>query len=299
MDTILTLIVNPDEPSLSSNTIAAVRAALADLGAETTGADWLAPGIACDIGFSGLHADQAMAAARIKLSGAPIDVVAGGAKQRRKKILVADMESTIIEQEMLDEIGAATGQAEAIAAITKAAMNGEMDFAEAFRARIGLLKGVKLALLDELAARITAMPGAATLVATMKAHGGHTALISGGFDLYTARVAEWLGFDEHQGNRLEVQDGLLTGAPIEPVQGRNAKLTALIRIAAAAKLPLSATLAVGDGANDLDMLGAAGVGIAYHPKPIVAAAAPLRLHYADLTGVLYAQGYRREEFVVA
>ncbi|MBI1208060.1 MAG: phosphoserine phosphatase SerB [Azospirillum sp.] len=299
MDIVVTLIAEPTAAGLTDALAAAVRDSLVRLGAEVAPPDWLAPGIACDLALSGLASDQAAAAARPALGSAAIDVVAQPAEGRRKHLLIADMESTMIRQEMLDELGDLIGLGPRIAAITARAMNGEIDFRGAVEERVGLLAGLPATMLDEVWARAEFNPGAHALVGTMRAHGAWSLLVSGGFRSFTARVRASLGFDEDHANALEIIDGRLTGRVVEPILDKDSKLSALIAAAGARRLPIRATLAVGDGANDLPMLLAAGLGIAWHAKPAVAATARHRLDHADLTGLLYAQGYRREEFVTA
>ena len=223
---------------------------------------------------------------------------------RRKLLLIADMESTIIEQEMLDELGDFIGARARIEEITARAMRGELDFEAALDERVGLLKGLDAKVLDEVAKRITLMPGAATLVATMKANGAYCALVSGGFTVFTSRVAKQLGFDEHRANILEIADGKLTGRVVRPILGREAKLAALQELSAKLGLRPSQTLAVGDGANDLAMLGAAGLGVAFRAKPKVREAAAAMpngavVTHGDLTALLALQGYGETEHVTA
>lgn len=281
---------------IDADVAAAVRAGLNALGAETEKPDWLAAGRACDIVFCGLAAEQAEGSARNALGGMAVDVCAQPVVGRRKKLLVADMESTIIEQEMLDELGDYVGKKAEIAAVTARAMNGEIDFAGALLERVALLKGLSAEVLDEVWRRATLMPGAQALIATMKADGADCLLVSGGFRCFTSRVRDWLGFDEDRGNDLEIANGLLTGRPVPPILDKNSKLQSLTEAAAARRLPLSATMTVGDGANDLPMLLAAGLGVAFHAKPSVAAQAHARVDHGDLTALLYLQGYRRSEF---
>lgn len=281
---------------IDADVAAAARAGLNALGAETEKPDWLAAGRACDIVFSGLAAEQAEGSARNALGGMAVDVCAQPVVGRRKKLLVADMESTIIEQEMLDELGDYVGKKAEIAAVTARAMNGEIDFAGALLERVALLKGLSAEVLDEVWRRATLMPGAQALIATMKADGADCLLVSGGFRCFTSRVRDWLGFDEDRGNDLEIADGLLTGRPVPPILDKNSKLQSLTEAAAARRLSLSATMTVGDGANDLPMLMAAGLGVAFHAKPSVAAQARARVDHGDLTALLYLQGYRRSEF---
>ncbi|HXP31339.1 MAG TPA: phosphoserine phosphatase SerB [Stellaceae bacterium] len=298
---VLTLIAaEPAQDKLASAATVAGRA-LVRLGAQVQEADWLAPAGACDIAFDGLDPDQADAAARSALAGAfgplALDLVAQEAAGRRKRLLVADMESTIIANEMLDEIGDLVGLGERISEITRRAMNDEIDFAAALTERVALLKDQPASLLEEARRRIRVTPGAAALVATMRANGAYAALVSGGFRSYTEPVGAALGFDVAIANEIEIADGKLTGTVRQPILTRDTKLATLKRLAAERGLPLSQTLAVGDGANDLPMIEAAGLGIAYHGKPAVTARARLRIDHADLTALLYAQGYRQAEIV--
>jgi phosphoserine phosphatase len=282
---------------LAAATLARLRAALADLGADAGAPDWLAPGEAADIPFSSLSPEQATAAARAALEEAPVDAIALPAEGRRKRLLLADMDSTIVTSETLDELAAFAGLKEEIAAITRRSMNGELDFRQALAERVGMLAGLDVAALEETWEATEVTPGAQALVATMRAHGAHCAIVSGGFAFFTGRVAERLGFHAHYSNTLGVADGKLTGRVEEPILDRDAKLATLKRLAAEHGLPLSAALTVGDGANDLAMLEAAGLGVAFRAKPVVAAAARARVDHADLRALLFAQGYRAEEIV--
>jgi phosphoserine phosphatase len=235
-----------------------------------------------------------MAAARNALRATPVDVLVLSPENRRKKALIADMESTIIRNEMLDELAFEAEIGERVAEITRRAMNGELDFFEAIRERVGLLKGQPASLLDKVSEKIRLMPGAASLVRTLKDHGVYCALVSGGFDHYTVPIAAELGFDEQQANRMIVADGVIAGIA-EPILGREAKLDALRRVAGQNGIAPADCIAVGDGANDLAMLGEAGLGIAFHAKPKVQEAARHNIRHGDLTALLYAQGYRRDE----
>jgi phosphoserine phosphatase len=297
-DHVLTLI-SAERDGLSAETVDAIAEALERLGADVGRPDWLAERTVCDLAFADLNDDQADAAARTLLGTARVDVLAQPAADRRKRLLIADMESTLIENEMLDELADYVGKRAEIAAITARAMNGELDFRGALDARVKLLAGLDASVLDESAKAIRYMPGAHTLVATMQAHGARTAIVSGGFRFYTGRVARALGVGQDFGNELEIADGKLTGRVVPPVLGREAKRETLVRLATEAALPLSATLATGDGANDLDMIASAGLGIAFRAKPIVAEKAKWRVTHGDLTALLYAQGYRAGEFVAA
>jgi phosphoserine phosphatase len=211
---------------------------------------------------------------------------------RRKRLLIADMESTIIRQEMLDELAELVGLKDLIAGITYRAMNGEIDFKDALRERVALLKDLPVESLEQVYGRVELMPGALELVATMKANGAYCALVSGGFKFFTERVRVTVGFDEDQANDLEIKDGRLSGIAVEPILDKDAKVAALLRVAGANRIPLRDSIAVGDGANDLPMLQAAGLGVAFHAKPVVATQARARVERSDLTALLYAQGYR-------
>jgi phosphoserine phosphatase len=294
MPHVLTLIAPPG--ALTAAHLAAVRAALSALGADCGSPDWLAPDEAADLPFQALAAEQAVAAARGAVAKAPLDLLAQPVAGRRKRLLLADMDSTIITSETLDEIAAHAGLKERIAAITARSMNGELDFRQALIERVGLLAGLDAAALNATWAATELMPGAMTLVATMRAHGAHTALVSGGFTFFTSRVAELVGFHEHHSNTLLVEGGKLTGRVGEPILDRNSKLAALKHLAAAKGLSLAESCSVGDGANDLPMLQAAGLGVAFRAKPSVAAASRHRVEHGDLTALLFAQGYRKAEF---
>ncbi|MBF5094623.1 phosphoserine phosphatase SerB [Azospirillum sp. INR13] len=296
MNAVATLIA-PRTATLDESVVQTAKAALVGLGADAGAPDWLAPGTACDLPFGNLAPEQAEAAIRHALNGARLDIVAQPAATRRKRLLVADMESTIIEQEMLDELGDYVGLKDHIAAITARAMNGEIDFKDAVRERVALLKGLKETVIDEVWQRATLMPGAAQLVGTMRANGAVCVLVSGGFRCFTGRVRSWIGFDDDRGNDLEVVDGVMTGMVTEPILDKDSKLQALMAYAGENRVPMAETMAVGDGANDLPMLLAAGLGVAFHAKAVVAAEARARIDHGDLTALLYAQGYRATEFV--
>ncbi len=256
--------------------------------------DILAADEAADILLAGA---PDMAAVATALGGADIDAIATPAASRRKRLLVADMDSTIVTAETLDELADFAGLKEKVAAITRASMNGEIDFAEALRARVAMLRGLPLDALERAWRRVRLAAGARELVATMRAHGAVTALVSGGFTFFTGRVAALAGFDVHSANRLLDDGAALTGEVGLPILDRDAKLATLRSLAAERRLDRAETLAVGDGANDLAMLAEAGLGIAYHAKPIVAAAARARVDHGNLRAVLFAQGYRAREIV--
>jgi phosphoserine phosphatase len=284
----LTLVAQREAALLSPATIARVRDAVGG-GA----ADILSPDEAIDIAVANA---PDMAAVQAALEGAAIDAIATPADQRRKGLLIADMDSTIVTGETLDELADFAGLKQRIAAITARAMNGELDFKAALRERVAMLQGLPVDALEQTWQRVRLTPGARELVATMRAHGAYAALVSGGFSFFTGRVAALCGFDMHRSNAL-LDDGIaLTGHVAEPILDRDTKLATLTQLADERGLPLSATLAVGDGANDLDMLSAAGLGVAFRAKPVVAAAARARVDHADLRALLFAQGYRAGQF---
>lgn len=279
-------------PDMAQSIGAAVRSAV--LAADT---DWLAPGKAFDISFAG-DPDAVRAALRQLNDEWLLDVNIVAAANRRKKLLVADMDSTIICCECIDELADMAGIKSKVAAITERAMRGEIDFPAALRERVGLLNGLAVRELDRVyRERVRLNPGARMMTATMRAHGARTLLVSGGFTYFTSRVASDAGFEETQGNRLLDDGAVLTGKVGEPILGREAKLKALEEAVARFRIGLDDAVAIGDGANDLDMIRRAGMGVAYHAKPVVAAAAGCSISHGDLSSVLYLQGYRAEEFV--
>ncbi len=296
MQSVLTLIA-PEAAPLSVHIVGEVRAALNTLGAETAQPVWLCDGIAADIAFEMIADDQAEAVARDVIADAPVDVIAQEAATRRKSLLLADMDSTIVTSETLDDLAAHVGIKDEIAAITARAMNGELDFKEALRERVGRLKGLSTDALADAYAEVELSPGAETLVRTMAKNGAHCVLVSGGFKYFTSRIGKRCGFHEDLSNDFVIENGKLTGAVVEPILDKDVKLETLIKRTAEHGLSLAGTLSVGDGANDLPMLKAAGLGVAYRGKPSVRAEAPARLDHADLSGLLYAQGYRAEDFV--
>ncbi len=296
MDSVLTLIGDPDSSAVDPALVEAAGAALAETGARVAPPDWLAPGIACDLAFDGVSLAVAATAARERLDGAPLDLATQPAKGRRKGLLVADMESTIIGQELVDELAEAAGIHDRIAAITARSMAGEIDFAGALHERVGLLAGLSVSTLDRVAARITFNPGARTLIRTLRAGGAYTALVTGGFTCFAETVARDCGFDEMRGNTLLIDGDRLSGEAGEPILGPESKLAILRELAGRHGLNMAATAAVGDGANDLAMVQAAGLGAAYRGKPVLREAAGFRIDHGDLTALLYLQGYRQTEF---
>jgi phosphoserine phosphatase len=284
----LTLVAQREAAVLSPAMIARVRDAVGG-----GSPDVLSPDEAIDIAVTNA---PDMAAVRAALEGAAIDAIATVADQRRKGLLIADMDSTIVTGETLDELADFAGLKQRIAAITARAMNGELDFKAALRERVAMLQGLPVGALEKTWQRVRLTAGARELVATMRAHGAYTALVSGGFSFFTGRVAALCGFDMHRSNTLLDDGAALTGRVAEPILDRDTKLATLTQLAGERGLPLSATLAVGDGANDLDMLSAAGLGVAFRAKPVVAAAAQARVDHADLRALLFAQGYRAGQF---
>ncbi|WP_412057772.1 phosphoserine phosphatase SerB [Bartonella sp. DGB2] len=291
---IATLIANPNYPIL---TLACADKAYRALNASHL--YWLSDNIACDILLpDSLPHEEARLLLQNALNGLPIDIIIQPQEGRRKKLLLADMDSTMIEQECIDELGAAIGMGEEIANITHRAMHGEIAFEPALRERVALLKGLSLTTIAQLIkTRLTLRAGGKTLLATMRHHGGYSALVSGGFTLFTANIAQTLGFDEHHANQLSHDGHYLDGEIVEPILGQQAKLDTLHALCRKRGLSPQNAMAVGDGANDLAMLQAAGAGVALHAKPIVAQAASMRIDHGDLSALLYIQGYRQSDFV--
>lgn len=299
MSFVATLIANPDTPVLSEAHLRLASQALDDPGQPV----WLAPGIAADIPFEGaVHIDTRgmVLAIRALLHGLPIDVAIQPMAGRRKSFLIADMDSTMIGQECIDELADFVGLKEKVSGITERAMRGEIAFEPALRERVALLRGLPETIVDKIIAeRITLTPGGRALVQTMRAHGGHAWLVSGGFTLFTQKIAALIGFDENRANILDVADGKLAGTVAEPILGKEAKRIALHDAVARYGLSPLATMAVGDGANDLAMIADAGLGVAFHAKPQVAAEADAAITHGDLTALLYLQGYRTTDFADA
>jgi len=299
MSLVATLICNPANPALDSTVVDGALAVLPSPGKP----QWLFHEVAIDIPFerpledhNQVHAIEARL--REARGDLPIDIVVQPIIARRKRLFLADMDSTMIGQECIDELADFAGLKAHVAGITERAMRGEIDFAPALRERVALLKGLPVSVVDEvLAKRIRLTPGGRELVMTMRAHGAYTCVISGGFTRFTNAVAAKIGFQENRANELVVHDGKFTGEVREPILGRETKLATLIELSEAFELDQIDTLVVGDGANDLGMIQQAGLGVAYHAKPAVSAAAAARIDHGDLTALLYAQGYKREEFV--
>jgi phosphoserine phosphatase len=290
------LISNPEAPAVDAALVAAAAGALPHAAA----ASWLASGIAADIPFARPDAPLQAIADRLRgvVDGRPVDVAVLPQAHRRKKLLLADMDSTMIRQECIDELADYVGLKAEVSAITERAMRGEIAFEPALRERVALLKGLPIDVVDEIiATRIALMPGGRALVRTMKAQGAYTALVSGGFTVFTSKIGAMIGFDEDRSNFLDLDGERLAGTVRDPILGKEAKLKRLLELRAEHGLLPEETIAVGDGANDLAMLGEAGLGVALHAKPAVAAAAHVRIDHGDLTALLYLQGYRSEELV--
>jgi phosphoserine phosphatase len=288
---IATLLTNPAAPSLSRETVESLRNAWG--GGD---AIWLSVGEAAEFVLGEIPANLWDIWENMQSIG--VDVIVQSRENRVKKMLLADMDSTMIQQECIDELADEAGVGPRVADITARAMNGELDFDGALRERVGLLKGLDANVIEQvLETRISLMPGGKELLATMKKNGAYAALVSGGFTAFTTKVATTLGFDENRANTLIIEDNKLSGEVGTPILGRQAKVDALEQITARLGISEADVMAVGDGANDLGMLGRAGAGVALHAKPSVAAQCDIRINYGDLTALLYIQGYAKSEFV--
>ncbi|KZL21443.1 Phosphoserine phosphatase [Pseudovibrio axinellae] len=294
MSFVVTLISNPAKPAVTQDLVEKISALLP--AASTVKV--LNPHIAVDLSFDAHPAlGELERSIRTSLADAPIDVFIQPQNGRRKKLLIADMDSTMIQQECIDELAAELGLKQRISAITERAMRGEIEFEPALRERVALLKGLDTKVIGHtIENRITLTPGGKQLVQTMKANGGYAALVSGGFTSFTQKIAQIIGFDENKANTLLEADGQLSGEVAEPILGMQAKLDRLTELTEEKQIPLEQVLAVGDGANDLAMICAAGLGVAFHAKPKVASQARAKINYGDLTALLYLQGYSSEEF---
>ena len=298
MSHVLTLVCPPDRPVLDAARLALAASHLPAPGEPV----WLAEGVAADIPFApaGALDNRAIAdALRLEL-GAPLDIFVQPTAFRRKRLFLADMDSTMIGQECIDELADFVGKKAEVAEITERTMRGELVFETSLRARVALLAGLDANVVTKvIAERIKLTPGGTELVRTMRANGAYTALVSGGFTLFTTAIAAKIGFDENRANTLLIENERFTGRVAEPILGREAKFESLVELRARLNLVRDETMAVGDGANDLSMIMEAGMGVAFHAKPAVAAAAGSRIDHGDLSALLYAQGYKRSEFVSA
>jgi phosphoserine phosphatase len=287
MDSVLVLMAAPGSGAIGTHAVEAIR----DLGGGAP--HWLSPGNALEV-----EAFPRVPELLVELKQLPIDAAAVSIHNRRKRLLMADMDSTMIHQECIDELGAVAGVGERISAITAKAMRGELNFEGALKERVALLKGLDAGVIQKVInERLTLMPGGKTLIATMKAHGAYTALVSGGFTAFTSQIARELGFDEHHANTLLIENNTLTGKVAEPILGQQAKLDGLRNIVKMRGLETADAIAVGDGANDLAMLSEAGLGVALHAKPHVQESSLIRINHGDLTSLLYLQGFRRDQFL--
>jgi phosphoserine phosphatase len=300
MKFVATLVCNPANPVLTDALVWHVKQAL-DTSAVSSGSiQWLKPAVAVDI----IMDRDAASLANMKeiadkaLAGEPVDIIIQPLQGRKKHLFLADMDSTMIGQECIDELADMVGLKAHVSAITERAMRGELEFEPALRERVALLKGLDAGIISQIiASKITLTPGGSELVRTMRANGAYTALVSGGFTVFTSPISQMIGFDEHRSNTLMMRGTQLSGEVSSPILGKEAKRASLIQMREAHGLAHSDTMAVGDGANDLDMLGEAGLGLAFRAKPAVAAAAHARIDHADLTALLYAQGYKEGEIV--
>lgn len=294
---VATLIASPSQPAVTDDLVAKAARALGHETERTV----LARGIAADLVLTApAEAEAIETSLRAALEGQPVDVVVQPFATRRKRLFLADMDSTMIAQECIDELADYVGLKAEVSEITERAMRGEIAFEPALRERVALLKNLPVEVVDEIIGkRITLTPGGPALVRTIRANSGYTCLVSGGFTLFTGPIGAKIGFDEHRSNHLIVDGEKLAGLVEEPILGREAKLATLIELRSRFNLAHHETMAVGDGANDLAMLGEAGLGVAFRAKPAVASAAHARIDHADLTALLYAQGYRSDEIVEA
>jgi phosphoserine phosphatase len=300
MQNVITLITNPATCKLDDYLVNKVFIAAEKAKAKVTNIKWLAENQALDIFFDSATAKAVNDIIVQKLEGEKLDFIVQSADGRKKKMLISDMDSTIINEECIDEIADKLGLKAKVSIITERAMNGELDFKDALRERVALLAGLDATALEDVYTNhITLMSGATELVQTMNKHGATCILVSGGFTFFTNKIANRVGFSENRANILEIQNNKLTGKVIEPILDKESKLEALQEIAATLGITKNDVLAVGDGANDLPMIKNAGLGIAYHAKPTVQLEAEFRINYTDLTSLLYAQGYAKDEFSVS
>lgn len=300
MNHVLSLISSPLSPELDQSLVDGLRKHLEGEGAETGDPRWLCADQACEFPIANIAAELAEETARRVMLGRLVDVLVQPGESddwpRRKRLLLSDMDSTLVQSETLDELAMLTGVGKEVAEITNRSINGELNFIDALNERLMLLRGVPVSLARQVLEETRLMPGAQTLAATMRKNGAACVLVSGGFDIFAEPVIRWAGFDHQVSNALVVQDGKLTGQVVQPVVSPNVKKETLLDQAARRKIPMNATLAVGDGANDIPMLLEAGMGIAFRPRPVVAKQARFRVEHGDLTALLYAQGYHRDEF---
>ena len=297
MTHVLTVIAPPGTSTLEGRFPQTLSSVLERAGAQVGDFEWLAPNEAGDLPFAGLVPARAVALARAALPDQPFDLAAQPREKRRKELFLADMESTIIAEEMLDRMAERVGIAEEVSDITRRAMAGELDFEEALRARVSLMAGQPAQILEELAEQMTLNPGALTLLRTLRRHGVHCVLVSGGFSIFANRIRKTCGFDDSRSNHIIIEKDRIRGDLSEPILDGRAKAAILREICHQRDLEPLQAAAVGDGANDLLMLQAAGLGVSYRGKPILRRNAPFCVDHGDLTALLYLQGYPRDDFV--
>ncbi len=296
MEFVITLIANPDRANLQQRHVDHVQTEFGNAKCVSASPSWLAPDIACDIEFEGGDVTGLRNNIASQVSEFGIDAVIQPVLHRRKALLLADMDSTIVTGETLDELAGIAGLKDRVAAITERAMRGELDFKEALRERVRMLEGLPATSLEETLNTTEFTDGGRQLIQTMRANGAYTVLVSGGFKFFTNAIGKKVGFHEDRSNEMIIENGVLTGEVGEPILDRDAKLMSLNSISANRDIPMEKTMATGDGANDLPMILAAGLGVAFRAKPVVEEQAPAAIRYGDLTALLYIQGYRREEF---
>lgn len=296
MEFVVTLIANPYWANLQQEHVDHVQTEISNAKCTYASPTWLAPKVACDIEFEGGDITGLYSNITSRVSEFGIDVVIQPVLHRRKALLLADMDSTIVTGETLDELAGVAGLKDRVAAITERAMRGELDFKEALRERVRMLEGLPATALEETLNKTKLTDGARQLIQTMRANGAYTVLVSGGFKFFTNAIGKMVGFHEDRSNEMIIENGVLTGEVGEPILDRDAKLMSLNSISTAKNIPLEKTMATGDGANDLPMILAAGLGVAFRAKPVVEEQAPAAIRCGDLTALLYIQGYRREEF---
>ena len=296
MKLVVTLITSPERANITHRHIDQARTILSKAGCDSKAPFWLAENISCDIEFDDTDTSRSLKFLQEEMKESEIDIVVQSQENRRKRLLLADMDSTIVVGETLDELAYYAGLKDQVAAITERAMRGEIDFKSALRERVSMLRGLPTDALNKALGNTKLTEGASTLVKTMRANGAYTVLVSGGFSFFTETIAKMAGFNEDRANKMIIQHGALTGEIAEPILDRDAKLETLKTISKEKKIPLIDTMAIGDGANDLPMIMKAGIGVAFNAKPIVEEKAPTAIRYGDLTALLYIQGYRRNEF---
>ena len=296
MNLVVTLITSPERANITQRHIDQARTILDKAGCASKAPFWLAENISCDIEFDDTGPTRSLNVLQEGMKGLEIDIVVQSQANRRKRLLLADMDSTIVVGETLDELASFAGLRDQVSAITERAMRGEIDFKRALRERVSMLKGLSADALENSLNNTDLTKGASTLVKTMRANGAYTVLVSGGFSFFTQAIAKLVGFNEDRSNTMMIENGALTGEIAEPILDRDAKLETLKTLSTEKGIPLIDTMAIGDGANDLPMIQNAGIGVAFHAKPVVEEKAPAAIRFGDLTALLYIQGYKLKEF---